>query len=979
MKVMKKTFYALTALLLLAAFFGGAAAAEERGLGHYDIGITIPSVQSTGTSSAYTAHVYSANIPTAYDLRDIGVVTPVKDQGKYGSCWAFSVINALESNAIMQGFENTNTADFSELQLLYFYYNRDGVTVGEVLPEFAGLAGDNVEILTGDSYLEAGGNIILSARHLSTGMGIADEVYAPYSLTNPLDWDNTTVPPELDPRLSVDYNRYILSNVTYLSLTDSDLVKQYLIDVGCGAVAYYQDDTCVNISGYQGKQSTSYFQNEETSTNHCVSLVGWDDNYPRENFLIQPAHDGAWLVKNSWGEEWGDDGYFWISYEDASLSDVVFYEVCSADKYDSIYQYDGSIGNDALYFLEPHIEDGMSMVSAMNMFIADDNEIVTHVSFETQNTHVNYAVMVMNESDESMSVTEGVLVSPGYYTVELTAPVYVQKGEIFAAAVAFAVSDDSINVNGGTELMMPVDRSYTDSSVRFTSVSNVEESMWYDGVDYVDAYDMQSDVIGEYNFRIKAFAVDADTPVSPLGVIAINEVSTAGEYIGSDVMLSGTGSPNEKLYFYVTDSYGYVPFRQLKSGDILVNTTADENGDWSIVVPGSAFYTEAGVVTSGIQYQIYAAYVSSVESLDVLISSSQPYADCIVNMYVPYITAGISDSIESGESVVVNGCAYGADSVIYYLFDDYDVTYEEILVNPDGYFEFTIPSSWLYDGQYWLVIQHPMYDGRFNINPCFNFSTLTVDFVLDLPAGNLTNPVHLFNVPEISGVKAADSLLDALSELNSMDVGLYLPFFVGDVVFEVDTPIYTVTQGSLLTIKGTTTAPVGTNLTFATGVNYDGYVITEHDTGYTEVKEGVPGSNVWSVYLDTTTYNEGDYIFGIVLTDDTSVGCVAYFTVNGYVPIPTPDKPEPPVLNYDESLPDDATETTNTVAETNAATKAEVGYQVKPTDIAEMKAPTITRGSLSVMLNDAVKVMKKLSDGSEVEVEATVNEDGSIS
>ncbi|MBQ2771885.1 MAG: hypothetical protein IJE95_04130, partial [Methanocorpusculum sp.] len=47
--------------------------------------------------------------------------------------------------------------------------------------------------------------------------------------------------------------------------------------------------------------------------------------------------------------------------------------------------------------------------------------------------------------------------------------------------------------------------------------------------------------------------------------------------------------------------------------------------------------------------------------------------------------------------------------------------------------------------------------------------------------------------------------------------------------------------------------------------------------------------------------------------------------------------------------------------------------------IAEMKAPTITRGSLSVMLNDAVKVMKKLSDGSEVEVEATVNEDGSIS
>ena len=96
-------------------------------------------------------------------------------------------------------------------------------------------------------------------------------------------------------------------------------------------------------------------------------------------------------------------------------------------------------------------------------------------------------------------------------------------------------------------------------------------------------------------------------------------------------------------------------------------------------------------------------------------------------------------------------------------------------------------------------------------------------------------------------------------------------------------------------------------------------------------------------------------------------------------PTPTPDKPAAPTLTEPESIPDDAEIKTNTVAETNAATKAEVGYQISPINIAEMKAPTITRGSLSVMLNDAVKVMKKLSDGSEVEVEATVNEDGSIS
>lgn len=113
---MKKTFIILFCLLFL--FTVPAAADEEHGLGHYDIDVTIPSVQSTASSSAYTGTVYAANLPAAYDLRDRDLVTPVKEQGKYGSCWSFSVINALESNAIMQGFETAETADFSELQLL---------------------------------------------------------------------------------------------------------------------------------------------------------------------------------------------------------------------------------------------------------------------------------------------------------------------------------------------------------------------------------------------------------------------------------------------------------------------------------------------------------------------------------------------------------------------------------------------------------------------------------------------------------------------------------------------------------------------------------------------------------------------------------------------------------------------------------------------------------------------------------------------
>ena len=133
-----------------------------------------------------------------------------------------------------------------------------------------------------------------------------------------------------------------------------------------------------------------------------------------------------------------------------------------------------------------------------------------------------------------------------------------------------------------------------------------------------------------------------------------------------------------------------------------------------------------------------------------------------------------------------------------------------------------------------------------------------------------------------------------------------------------------------------------------------------------------------STQYDTSALEAGEYFFIIFATDNPDVvSNTASFAVTEST-TPTPEKPAAPTLTPPESLPEDATVTTNTVAETNAATKAEVGYQVNPADVTTMKAPTITRGKLSVQLNEGVKVVKTLSDGKTVEVEATVNDDGSI-
>ncbi len=89
---------------------------------------------------------------------------------------------------------------------------------------------------------------------------------------------------------------------------------------------------------YFNEQTNSlYYKKGMKAGGHAVSIVGWDDNYSKDNFKIKPEHDGAWIVLNSWGENWGDKGYFYISYDDESLTQM--YGVIDTDDYKPKTQY----------------------------------------------------------------------------------------------------------------------------------------------------------------------------------------------------------------------------------------------------------------------------------------------------------------------------------------------------------------------------------------------------------------------------------------------------------------------------------------------------------------------------------------------------------------------------------------------------------------------------------------------------------------
>ena len=76
--------------------------------------------------------------------------------------------------------------------------------------------------------------------------------------------------------------------------------------------------------------------------NHDVVIIGWDDNYSKDNFSVSLEGNGAFICVNSWGDRFGDDGLFYVSYYDSNIGihNVVYTRVEDNDNYDNIYQSD---------------------------------------------------------------------------------------------------------------------------------------------------------------------------------------------------------------------------------------------------------------------------------------------------------------------------------------------------------------------------------------------------------------------------------------------------------------------------------------------------------------------------------------------------------------------------------------------------------------------------------------------------------------
>ena len=260
-----------------------------------------------------------ASLPSKYDSREKGIVTSVKNQYSTGSCWAFAAISAAETSMLKKGLAEAEPLDFSEAHLTWFglkslVSDRNDPTYGD-------------GIVSPSPYTD-GGNWVRSVFALARWSGAQSEENAPF-YAFPVLMGNY---PDSDRYASFAH----LQNSSYIPAADSDGIKNAVMSCGSITVSYYSINNLYNFG-----ESTSYYQNSVKNSNHTVAIVGWDDTYSKDNFLKTPDGDGAWLVKNSWGDSWGDGGYFYLSYYDTSLSYFVTYEMESASNYDNNNQYDG--------------------------------------------------------------------------------------------------------------------------------------------------------------------------------------------------------------------------------------------------------------------------------------------------------------------------------------------------------------------------------------------------------------------------------------------------------------------------------------------------------------------------------------------------------------------------------------------------------------------------------------------------------------
>ncbi|WP_405270263.1 C1 family peptidase [Methanobrevibacter sp.] len=418
-------------------------------------------IRSLGYDLYNSSYNENIQIPYRYNLVDHSFVTSVKNQQGSGNCWAFASLAALESCILKASNVNYDFSEENMKNLMAMFSNYGW----QVDPNGGGIDEISIGYLVG--WL------------------------GPINESNDSFDDYSALSPLLNSLVHVQ-NVVYLKRENYL---DNNEIKKAILKYGAVATGMHYD------SAYLVSGGNYYYDGDEYS-NHEVIIVGWDDSYSKSKFKNIPAGNGAFIIKNSWGPYWGDNGYGYVSYYDTRFAQVgdnkasFTFILNDTIKLDKNYQYD-------VPGITDYLITGNDTVWYENIFNASESENLVAVStYFNDMTNWDVSVYVNNV----LKTTKSGVSNPGYYTINLDNAVFLNEGDIFK--VAFKIKTDSYANIPISESVFLNNRFYS-SGVSFFS---------FNGEDWIDLYDYAFEGFNHtYNSQvasIKAFtALNLDSSI----------------------------------------------------------------------------------------------------------------------------------------------------------------------------------------------------------------------------------------------------------------------------------------------------------------------------------------------------------------------------------------------------------------------------------------------------------------------------------
>lgn len=439
----------------------------------------------------------AAELPKKYDSRKkdydpasedyIEGIPAIRNQGEDGDCWTFSTAAALEFSALKLGHKFSNESDmFSEHHIVsavnqtndakYKKYTFDTKVGGNMNMSLAYLTREiggpvkisdfSEDVYSGYAKDRADYSVVLN-RKRSGSLDKAYNLTDAYGGSSKMTFDIVTDP---DTQKSSVQNIRFGLNESAISTIKSAVIKYGAVTSSYyaypGDNKYYNSDKAAYCISWSDMVSSNTIEEEidgttfkngvnfkadgtyefKSATNHSVTILGWDDDFSADNFKIPPTDgngnkiNGAWLVRNSWGEFYGNGGYDYVSYMDPTIGMYAVAFEMSDEEYKHIYSYDpqGTVAkngmrNFMIQLSRFETESETESLSAVGFYVTDPGQSYeVYINDNAEDTPDEPGELEMSSFEsgreklldpETNTETKKIRIDkPGYYALKLETP-----------------------------------------------------------------------------------------------------------------------------------------------------------------------------------------------------------------------------------------------------------------------------------------------------------------------------------------------------------------------------------------------------------------------------------------------------------------------------------------------------------------------------------------------------------------------------